>query len=110
MDKRRNDCQKVCAQCISFLLKKNQPEESGVEHISSGLKKSHWLPIKYRIEFKVLTIVSKSLHDEAPTYISDLLELKKSSYSLRSANGINLQEQRSKLKYYGDRAFSVCAP
>ena len=55
-------------------------------------------------------MVFKSLHDEAPTYISDLLELKKSNYSLRSANGINLQEQRSKLKYYGDRAFSVCAP
>ena len=43
-------------------------------------------------------------------YISDLLELKKSNYSLRSAKGINLQEQQSKLKYYGDRAFSVCAP
>ena len=83
---------------------------SKFKHISPGLKKLHWLPIKYRIEFKVLTMVFKSLHDEAPTYISDLLELKKSNYSLRSANGINLQEQRSKLKYYGDRAFSVCAP
>ena len=83
---------------------------SKFEHISPGLKKLHWLPIKYRIVFKVLTMVFKSLHDEAPTYISDLLELKKSNYSLRSANGINLQEQRSKLKYYGDRAFSVCAP
>ena len=83
---------------------------SKLEHIHSGLKKLHWLPIKYRIEFKVSTIVFKSLHDQTPTYISDLLELKKSSYSLRSANGINLQQQRSKLKYYGDRAFSVCAP
>ena len=82
---------------------------SRFEHISPGLKKLHWLPIKYRIEFKVLTMVFKSLHNEAPTYISDLLELKKSNYSLRSANGINLKEQRSRLKYYGDRAFSVCA-
>ena len=79
------------------------------EHISPGLKKLLWPPIKYRIKFKVLTMVFESLHNEAPSYISDLLELKKSNYSLRSANGINLEEQRSKLKYYGDRAFSVCA-
>ena len=83
---------------------------SKFEHISPGLQKVHWFPIKYKIEFKVLTMVFKSLHNEPPTHISDLLQLKKSNYSLRSANGIKLQEQRSKLKYYGDRAFSVCAP
>ena len=52
-------------------------------------------------------MVFKSLDNEAPSYISDLLELKKSNYSLRSANGINLQEQRSKLKY---RKFSIKPP
>ena len=82
---------------------------SKFEHISPGLKKLHWLPIEYSIEFKALTMVFKSLHSKAPTYISDLLQLK-SNYSLRSANGINPQEQRSKLKCYGGRAFSVCAP
>ena len=51
------------------------------EHISPGLKKLHWLPIKYRIKFNVLTMVFKSLHNQAQIYISDLLELKKSNYS-----------------------------
>ena len=55
-------------------------------------------------------MVFKSLHDEAPTYINDLLKPKKSKYSLRSSNRINLQEQPSKLKNYGDRAFSICTP
>ena len=67
-------------------------------------------PLLRGIEFKVLTMVLKLLHNQRPTFIRDLLELKKSNYSLRSVNGINLQEQRSKLKQYGDRAFSVSAP
>ena len=31
------------------------------EHISPGLKKLHWLLIKYRIEFKFLTMVFKTM-------------------------------------------------
>ena len=55
-------------------------------------------------------MVFKSLHNQAPTYINDLLKPKKSKYLLRLSNGINRQEQRSKLKNYGDRAFSICTP
>lgn len=43
------------------------------DHISPILASLHWLPVKYRIEFKVLLFIFKALHGLAPHYISDLL-------------------------------------
>ena len=36
----------------------------------------HWLPIQQRIEFKIITLVHKSLHGLAPQYLVDLLTRK----------------------------------
>ena len=36
------------------------------------LKSLHWLPIKQRIDFKILTITHNSLHHKAPAYLTDL--------------------------------------
>ena len=45
----------------------------------------HWLPVKYRIEFKTLLIVFKGLHGKAPTYIQEMIIPSKSKrYSIRS--------------------------
>ena len=32
-----------------------------------------WIPIQYRIKIKVLTLVFKCLHNQAPTYLNELL-------------------------------------
>ena len=45
-----------------------------------------------------------------PAYLSDALELRKFSWSLRSTSMEYLQEQRSHLVTFGDRAFSVAGP
>ena len=37
----------------------------------------HWLPIKARIEFKILSLVYKCLEGTAPEYLRNLLVLKK---------------------------------
>ncbi len=42
-------------------------------HITPILRILHWLPIKFRIDFKILLFVYKSLHDLAPIYLSELL-------------------------------------
>ena len=67
---------------------------SKFEHITPALQQLHWLPIRYRIQFKIMTIVYKAVHTAAPEYICDMIESKQSKYSLRSVNGINLREQR----------------
>ena len=33
----------------------------------------HWLPIEQRINFKILLITFKALHNQAPTYLTDYL-------------------------------------
>ncbi len=35
------------------------------EHITPDLEKLHWLPVKYRIQYKVLLYVFKAVHDMA---------------------------------------------
>ena len=59
------------------------------ESSTEALKILHWLPIKFRILFKVLTFVYKCPYNQAPSYLQKMLQLKeKSGYSLRS-NGWN---------------------
>ena len=70
----------------------------------------HWLPVEFRITFKVLLLVYKALHGLAPSYISDLLNFKTYSRSLRSSSKEYLAVPRSRLKTYGDRAFSIAGP
>ena len=62
----------------------------------------HWLPVEQRIVFKILLLIFKSLNDLSPCYIRDLLQTHMPSRKFQSP--------RSRLKFYGDRAFSVCAP
>ena len=45
------------------------------QHISPVLPNLHWLPVDW-IEFKILTITYKALNGMAPSYISDLLQVR----------------------------------
>ncbi|XP_033103300.1 uncharacterized protein LOC117106073 [Anneissia japonica] len=72
-----------------------------------------WLPIDKRITFKILLITYKALHNKTPEYISQLLTSRSvnCSGSMRSTtNRFILSVPASRLKTYGDRAFSVAAP
>ena len=72
----------------------------------------HWLPVKYRIHFKILLLTFKALNGMAPAYISDLINVRKHArYSLRSNSSIILLHPAGKMKKtLGDRSFSVAAP
>ncbi len=78
------------------------------DHITPILASLHWLPVSFRIQFKILLIVFKALNGQAPSYISDLISFK--SKPLRSANKALLYVPRSRLQFKGDRAFAVAAP
>jgi hypothetical protein len=80
------------------------------DHVTPLLKHLHWLPIKYRIEYKISLVTYKALHGQAPEYITDLLHEYKPTRVLRSSSLGLLQEKRARLKRSGDRAFSTCAP
>ena len=47
----------------------------------------HWLPIRERIDYKILTLAFKSLNNQAPVYLQDLLcECPKKEKSLHSGS------------------------
>ena len=72
------------------------------------LQSLNWLPIKYRITFKVLLIVYKCVNDLAPKYLSDLFIPHKKDIGLRNnfKHLLDCPENRdAKSKSYGNRAF-----
>ena len=79
-------------------------------HISPLLRGPHWLPVKARIQFKILLITFKAIHGLAPKYLCDLLTFKSSLYNLRSSGSILLSMPAVRSKTLGDRAFMVAAP
>ena len=81
------------------------------DHITPVLQKLHWLPVPQRIQFKVLLLTHKALHNQAPSYLTDLLHHHTPSRSLRSSDANLLSPPlRTKRRTWGDRAFSIAAP
>ena len=67
------------------------------------------MPVKYRIDFKVLLTAFKALHGKAPVYLSELLAFRETRVP-RFSNQYFLEVPRTKCVTFGDRAFSVYAP
>ena len=87
--------------------------ESREEDSKENLKKLHWLPVKYRIEFKIISLVHKCIHNQAPDYLKDLLiSLPVRRIGLRSerSNTCNLTIPKVKREIFAVRAFSVKGP
>ena len=71
----------------------------------------HWLPVKYRIEFKVATIVYKALNNQAPEYIMNLFKVKQSERTLRSDSNYKvLHVPHVRKATFAMRALSVKGP
>lgn len=80
------------------------------DHISPVLSSLHWLPVHFRVDFKILLFTYKCLNGLAPSYLSDLIHPYAPSRALRSADQLQLVVPKTKRKLRGDRAFSVAAP
>ena len=73
------------------------------------LKELHWLPIRIRIEFKVVTLCYKAYRLGTPSYLASSLQPYLPSRMLRSSNLDQLTVQASRIKLTS-RRFSACAP
>ena len=79
-------------------------------HITPILHNLHWLPINFRIIYKILLITFKAYHGLAPTYLTDLIHHYTPTRTLRSSTQSLLEcTQRITSKYYGERSFSYAA-
>ena len=79
-------------------------------HITPILRDLHWLPIKFRIIFKILLLTYKCVHGLAPNYLSNLIPMYHQNRNLRSTHQRRLETPKTRLKTYGDRSFSFAAP
>ncbi len=75
------------------------------DHVTPILRALHWLPVHFRIEFKILLFVFKCLNNLAPNYLSDLLCPYNPSRSLRSSYLNLLTIPCSRLKRRGTEPF-----
>ena len=76
-------------------------------------KELHRLPVRFRIIYKTLTLVYKSLKGNAPKYLQDLLhEYQPGRDDLQSGNvpGITLKASGTRCKTFADRSFSMVGP
>ena len=80
------------------------------EHITPGLISLHWLPVQYRIIFKVLLLTYKCMHGKGPGYLNDLLEQYIPTRTLRSSTDNLLCVPKTRYVEAERRAFSVRAP
>ena len=80
------------------------------DHITPVLKDLHWLPIRKRIEFKILLLTFKCMQGCAPLYLRELLVKQANTRTLRSNTKNLLQIPLTNLKRFGDRAFCAYAP
>jgi len=82
-----------------------------LRHLSASERLSylHWLPVHYRIQFKIATFTYKTLATCHPSYLYNLLQLHQPSRALRSST-----EQLLQVPYmstdFGRRAFSYSSP
>ena len=89
------------------------------DHITDTLVNLHWLPIPQRIQFKLLLLVYKALHNLAPSYLNELADWYAPGRTLRSgvqyiAKEKSVKQSKSGGKmskiFYKDRAFENLGP
>ena len=76
------------------------------------LKEVQWLPVKYRILFRLLCISFKCVYGQAPADLMGFFKVKDfSGYCLRSASySPFFFVPKTYSSMFGDRAFSVAGP
>ena len=87
----------------------NQHSRTSQLSSSELLQQLHWLPIEWRIRFKLATLTFKALRTGYPPYFSNLLQHHKPVRSLRSSSSHYLSVPRHNLKF-GSRDFRSSAP
>lgn len=71
------------------------------EHITPVLKNLHWLPVKFRIQYKILVLCHKSLQENAPRYM--VVTPRQPGRALREATQHRLEVPQARTVRYGER-------
>ena len=72
------------------------------------LQNLHWLPIEWRVHFKLATLTYKALHTGQPPYLSELLQHYEPTRTLWSSSFFQLSVPRYNLEF-GSGTFRISA-
>jgi len=98
--------QKIQNRAARLIYKANRRD-----HVTPLLQQLHWLPVKERITFKLLTLAAKCRMNETPNYLSNLVQMPKPSrYHLRSRADKTILAKKRTRNTYGDKAFTNAVP
>ncbi len=75
------------------------------EHIAPVLHSLHWLPVCFRIDFKLLMLVFKVITSHAPPYLSEILALRKHLQSIAVIRPTNVSSPEVKVQTVGWSCF-----
>ncbi len=119
MTSRLDYCNALLGSCSAHFINKLQMVQNAAarvltrtrkyDHISPVMSTLHWLPIKHRIDFKILLITYKALNGLAPQYLSELLSHYSPPSLLWSQNSGHLIIPRISKSTAGGRSFFYLA-
>ena len=96
--------QRAAARVVLVLRRRDQ------HSMTAALQQLHWLPVAYRIQFKLLTLVHGAIHANNPRYLADRVSAYVPCRSLRSTDQSLLVVPSVNLERFGRRAFSCAGP
>ena len=80
--------------------------------VSASMKELHWLPITYRIKYKLCIMMYSAVHGNCPAYITEILVPTSTLLNrarLRSSSSGTYDVPRVRTQF-GKRAFSIAGP
>ena len=81
------------------------------QHITPYMKSIHWLPIPYRIQYKLLLLTHHATHNNKPDYLTELLTNYKSSRPQRTIHKYKLNIPITlSLNKKQESSFSIISP
>ena len=97
--------QKIQNKAAQLILKKAKHD-----HVTPLLKELHWLPVKYRIQYKLATLAFHHFDGTLPPYLSSSLCTYQPSRSHRSSTERLLKIPKTNPKTFGERSFGYTVP
>jgi len=84
------------------------------DHVTPTLIQLHWLPISYRIRFKLCCLIHAIHYGRSPAYLTETVQsvgASRSRCGLRSSSTSSMDYSLSRLHTkFGERAFSHAGP
>ena len=81
------------------------------DHVKPLLFQLHWLPIEFRIKYKIALLCFKCLQKTAPVYLQNLIEIYVPRRALRSSSdSLKFIKPSKNYKSYGEKSFSFYGP